>query len=81
MRAILRTLVPITIGHEASVLPMALAITVFASQMTRAVTLTVFSVVLVAFGIWLLLRRRHFRWVGMRLSIWSWPGGPSSCRP
>ncbi|GAB94190.1 hypothetical protein KILIM_003_01130 [Kineosphaera limosa NBRC 100340] len=69
-RAILRTLVPITIGHEASVLPMALAITVFASQVTRAVTLGVFSVGLVAFGIWLLLRRRHFRWVGMRLSVW-----------
>ena len=70
MGAILRTLVPITIGHEASVLPMALAITVFAAQVTRAVTLTVFSVVLVVFGLWLLLRRRHFRWVGMRLSVW-----------
>lgn len=69
-RAILRTLIPITIGHEAAVLPMALAITVFASQVTRAVSLGVVSVVLVAFGVWLLLRRRHFRWVGMRLSVW-----------
>lgn len=51
VRAILRTLVPITIGHEASVLPMALAITVFASQVTRAATITVFSVGLVVFGL------------------------------
>lgn len=70
VRAILRTLVPITIGHEASVLPMALVITIFASQVSRAVTVTVFAVALVAFGLWLLLRRRHFRWVGMRLSVW-----------
>lgn len=70
VRAILRTLLPITIGHEASVLPIALAITIFASQVTRAVTVTVFAVGLLAFGIWLLLRRRHFRWVGMRLSRW-----------
>lgn len=70
VRAILRTLVPITIGHEASVLPTALAITVFASQVTRAVTVTVFALGLIVFGLWLLLRRRHFRWVGMRLSVW-----------
>jgi hypothetical protein len=67
-RAIGRSLVPIAIGHELSVLPVALAVAVFSSQVTRAVALGVFSVGLVAFGAWLLLRKRHFRWVGMRLN-------------
>lgn len=70
VRAILRTLVPITVGHEASVLPMALAVVLFASQVSRAVTLIFFSVLLLGFGIWLFFRRRHFRWVGMRLKPW-----------
>jgi hypothetical protein len=67
-RAIGRAIVPIAIGHELSVLPIAVAIGVFAVQVTRAVAVTVLAVVLIGFGIYLLLRKRHFRWVGMRLT-------------
>lgn len=67
-RAIPRSMVPIAIGHELSVLPMAVVITLFASQVDRAVASTILAVVLVAFGVFLLLRKRHFRWVGMRLT-------------
>jgi hypothetical protein len=68
--ALLRSLVPIAAGHELSVLPIAVAIVVFASQVTRAVAVTVCAAGLVAFGVYLLLRKRHLRWVGMRLTRW-----------
>jgi hypothetical protein len=32
------------------------------------------GVVLVGFGLWRLLSSRHFRWVGMRLSLWQLAG-------
>lgn len=68
--AIVRSMLPIAVGHELSVLPIAVAISVFASQVVRAVAVTVLAVVLVGFGAYLLLRKRHFKWVGMRLSAW-----------
>ena len=67
-KAIGRAIVPIAVGHELSVLPVAVAISVFATQVTRVVAVTVLAVVLIGFGIYLLLRKRHFRWVGMRLT-------------
>jgi hypothetical protein len=66
--ALLRALVPIGIGHEASVAVMAAAIVLFSSAVTRATVMAVTGVTLMAFGAWMLLRRRHFRWVGMRLT-------------
>lgn len=69
-RAILRSLAWIVVGHEASVLPSALVITLFAGQVSRGVAMGVVSVALLAFGLLLLLRPRHFRWVGMRLRPW-----------
>lgn len=69
-RAILRSLAWIVVGHEASVLPSALIITLFAGQVTRSVAMGVVSAALLAFGLVLLLRPRHFRWVGMRLRPW-----------
>lgn len=68
--AIVRSMLPIAAGHELSVLPIALAISVFASQVARAVAVSALAVLLVSFGVYLLLRRRHFKWVGMRLSAW-----------
>src|SRR5512144_2876336 len=68
--ALLRSLIPIAAGHELSVLPIAVTIVVFASQVTRAVAVTVCAAGLVAFGVYLLLRKRHLRWVGMRLTRW-----------
>jgi hypothetical protein len=69
-RAVLRSLAWIVLGHEAAVLPAALAITLFAGQVSRGVALGVVSVLLLGFGTYLLLSPRHFRWVGMRLRPW-----------
>jgi hypothetical protein len=66
--AVVRALVPIGIGHEASVGVMAAAIVLFSSAVSQAVTVAVVGLALMGFGAWLFFRRRHFRWVGMRLS-------------
>jgi hypothetical protein len=66
--AVLRALVPIGIGHEASVGVMAVAIVLFSSAVSQAVAVAVLGVTLMVFGAWLFFRRRHFRWVGMRLT-------------
>jgi hypothetical protein len=68
--ALLRALPPIAVGHELAVAPVAVAVTVFSSTVTRAVVVGVLAVALTAFGLYLLLRTRHFTWVGMRLSRW-----------
>lgn len=65
--AVLRALVPIGIGHEASVATMAVAIVLFSTSVSQATAVAVSGLVLMAFGAWLFLRKRHFRWVGMRL--------------
>lgn len=66
--AVLRALVPIGIGHEASVGVMAAAIVLFSSAVSQAVAVAVAGLTLMTFGAWLFLRKRHFRWVGMRLT-------------
>lgn len=68
--ALLRALPPIALGHELSVAPVAAAVAVFSSTVDRAVAVGVVAVALTGFGVFLLLRKRHFRWVGMRLSRW-----------
>ncbi len=65
--AVLRALVPIGIGHEASVATMAVAIVLFSTSVSQATAVAVSGLVLMVFGAWLFLRKRHFRWVGMRL--------------
>lgn len=69
-RAILRSLAWIVVGHEASVLPTALVVTLFASQVSRGVAMGAVALSLLTVGVVLLLRKRHFRWVGMRLRPW-----------
>ncbi|CAA9336964.1 MAG: Arginine/ornithine antiporter ArcD [uncultured Frankineae bacterium] len=68
--ALLRALPPIALGHELAVAPVAVAVAVFSSAVTRAVVVGVLAVGLTGFGLYLLLRTRHFTWVGMRLSRW-----------
>jgi len=70
LSAVLRALVPIAIGHELSVLAVALlvsgALGVVESSLVRAAG----AVVLVLFGLFKLLRPRwHPRWVGMRVTM------------
>ena len=65
--AVLKALVPIGIGHELSVAAMAVAIVLFSSNVSQALAVGVSGLTLMVFGAWLFLRKRHFRWVGMRL--------------
>ena len=63
-------LIPIAIGHEASVTAAAMAFEVTASAVAQRVLTVVSAAAVVAFGCYLLVRRRHFTWVGMRLRWW-----------
>jgi hypothetical protein len=68
-RAVLLTsLPPIAAGHLASVAIVAAVVTATESVVAANVVGVVGGLVLVAFGLWRLLSRRHFRWAGMRLS-------------
>jgi hypothetical protein len=66
--ALLRSLVPIAAGHAASVLIIAGLVGVFRSVLTPRLVAIAGGLVLVGFGLWRALSKRHFRWAGMRLS-------------
>ena len=65
--AVLKALIPIGIGHELSVAMTAVAIVLFSSSVSQAIAVGVSGLVMMGFGAWLFFRKRHFRWVGMRL--------------
>jgi hypothetical protein len=72
---LLRALGPIAAGHAASVALIAVAVTVTGAVVATRWMAIGGGALLVAFGMWRLLSRRHFRWVGMRLSgrqLMSW---------
>nr|WP_240942502.1 hypothetical protein [Planosporangium thailandense] len=66
--ALLRALPPIAAGHAASVLVVAGLVGVFQSVLATRFVAIGGGVVLVGFGLWRALSKRHFRWAGMRLS-------------
>jgi hypothetical protein len=66
--AVLRALGPIAAGHAASVLVVALAVSAFRSVVAGRAVAIAGGAVLVGFGLWRMLSRRHFRWAGMRLT-------------
>jgi hypothetical protein len=67
-RAVLLALAPIAAGHAASILVVAGLVAALQSFVaTRAVAIGG-GAVLVGFGLWRALSRRHFRWAGMRLT-------------
>lgn len=68
--ALLRALGPIAAGHAVSVLAIALLVTLTQTVVTAQVVAMVGGVLLVGFGMWRLLSKRHFKWVGMRLNAW-----------
>lgn len=67
---LLQSLPAIASGHLGSVAAVALVVAATGSLVTGTVLAIGGGVVLVAFGLWRLLSSRHFRWVGMRLSLW-----------
>ncbi|GAA2759716.1 hypothetical protein [Actinopolymorpha rutila] len=68
--AMARSLAPIGAGHFVSIAVVAVAVTVGASAWTTRLVAVVGGVALVGMGTWRLLSKRHFAWVGMRLSAW-----------
>jgi hypothetical protein len=66
--AALRSLGPIAAGHAASVLAVALAVSAVRSVAAGRVVAIAGGAVLVGFGLWRTLSKRHFRWAGMRLT-------------
>jgi hypothetical protein len=66
---LLWALLPIALGHELSVAAVALVVEAAGSVASRRLVLGVGGLVLIGFGCWRLVRRRHFRWVGMQLGF------------
>ncbi|GAA3593084.1 hypothetical protein GCM10022419_090020 [Nonomuraea rosea] len=71
---LLQSIPMIALGHLASVALVALVVAGTGSLVTGTVLSVAGGVVLVGFGLWRLLSSRHFRWVGMRLSLWQLAG-------
>jgi hypothetical protein len=69
-RAVVRAIVPITIGHIVSVaIVVALALAA-AFWLPHAIVHRTAASILLAFGAYRLVRARHPRWVGMRVGFW-----------
>ena len=66
---LLQSLPVIALGHLASVAVVVAVVSATGSLVTATALAIGAGVVLVGFGLWHLLARRHFRWVGMRLSL------------
>lgn len=71
---VLQSLPAIAAGHAASVGAVAILVTLTESVVATQVIAITGGAVLVGFGLWRLLSKRHFRWVGMRLSLWQLAG-------
>jgi hypothetical protein len=71
---VLQSLPAIAAGHAASVFLVAAVVTLTGSVLTSRVVSIAGGALLVGFGLWRLLSNRHFRWVGMRLSLWQLAG-------
>jgi hypothetical protein len=71
---VLQSLPAIAAGHAASIFVVAAIVTLTGSVLTSRVISIGGGVLLVGFGLWRLLSSRHFRWVGMRLSLWQLAG-------
>lgn len=67
---VLQSLPAIAAGHATSVGAVAVLVALTRSVVATRVIAIIGGAVLVAFGLWRLLSRRHFRWVGMRISLW-----------
>ncbi|MFC5831351.1 hypothetical protein [Nonomuraea insulae] len=74
MDRLLQSIPMIALGHLASVALVALVVAATGSLVTGTVLSVGGGLVLVGFGLWRLLSSRHFRWVGMRLSLWQLAG-------
>jgi hypothetical protein len=68
--AVLRAIVPLTLGHVVSVAVVVLAATFAAVQLPHKAVHVTAAAILIGFGVYRLVRARHIRWVGMRVGFW-----------
>lgn len=73
-RALLLSLPFIALGHEGSIAVMVVVLTITSSLLAAKVVVLGGGGVLLVAGVWQLIRKRHLRWVGMRLSRWQLAG-------
>ena len=68
--AVLRAIVPLSLGHVISV-GLIVLVTIFAAaQIPHRSLHFAAAAILIGFGVYRLVRARHFRWVGMRVGFW-----------
>jgi len=72
--ALLRVLPFVALGHEGAIGLMVVILTVTSSLFAAKVVVLAGGAVVLAYGLWLLRRRHHARWAGMRLSHWQLAG-------
>jgi hypothetical protein len=68
--AVLRAIVPLVLGHVVSVAIVVLLAVFSAVTFPHAIVHRTAAALLLAFGIYRLVRLRHPRWVGMRVGFW-----------
>jgi hypothetical protein len=68
--AVVRAIVPLTMGHVISVAIVVLVATFAAVQLPHKAVHVAAAAILIGFGIYRLVRARHVRWVGMRVGFW-----------
>jgi hypothetical protein len=68
--AVVRAIVPLTLGHVISVAIVVLVATFAAIQLPHRALHVAAAAILIGFGIYRLVRARHIRWVGMRVGFW-----------
>ncbi|MFD0686981.1 hypothetical protein [Actinomadura fibrosa] len=71
---VLQSLPAIAAGHAASVGAVAVLVALTRSVVATQAVAIGGGALLVGFGLWRLLSQRHFRWVGMRISLWQLAG-------
>ena len=68
--AVLRAIVPLTLGHLLSVAIVVLVASFALFAFPRWSIHFAAAAILIAFGVYRLVRARHIRWVGMRVGFW-----------
>jgi hypothetical protein len=68
--AVLRAIVPLTLGHVVSVASIVVVATFADAEFPHNAVHYTAAAVLIGFGVYRLVRARHIRWVGMRVGFW-----------
>jgi hypothetical protein len=68
--AVVRAIVPLTMGHILSVAIVVAIATLATVQLPHLAVHLAAAAILIGFGVYRVVRARHLRWVGMRVGFW-----------